>query len=149
MELEKEIKQKKFTSEFQKLWINIVYTSNWIQNSTAKLLKKYNLTEPQYNIMRILRGQAGNPISVLDVQSRMLDKMSNASRLIEKLRLKGLVERKENNEDRRQVDVSITQEGLDLLSKLDSLIKAEELKLRNITADEAKLMNKLLDKVRS
>ena len=149
MEIEQEIKQTKFTSDYQKAVINIMYTSNWMQNATAKLLKNYNLTEPQYNILRILRGQNGHPISVLDIQSRMLDKMSNASRLIEKLRLKEMVARKECSNDRRQVDVTITKAGLEVLTRLDSVIVQEEEKIKKLNTEEVNQLNKLLDKIRS
>jgi DNA-binding MarR family transcriptional regulator len=149
MEIEQEIKQTKFTSDYQKAVINLLYTSNWMQNATAKLLKNYNLTEPQYNILRILRGQNGHPISVLDIQSRMLDKMSNASRLIEKLRLKEMVVRKECSNDRRQVDVTINKAGLEILTRLDSVIVQEEEKIKKLNTEEVNQLNKLLDKIRS
>lgn len=148
MRLEDEIKQKQFKSELHKLVVNLIYTGNWIKDVNSQLLKPYGITSQQYNILRILRGQYPKPASVNMLIDRMLDKMSNASRLVEKLRQKGFVERKECPQDRRQADVVITQSGLDLLSKIDQEIEQVDDYMGNISEQEAKTVNELLDKLR-
>jgi DNA-binding MarR family transcriptional regulator len=148
MELEREIHQKKFKSEHHKAMINILYTANWVTYNQGKYMKKFGITPQQFNILRILRGQHPNAASVNLLIERMLDKNSNASRLVEKLRLKGLVDRKPCEADRRQVDVLISQKGLDLLKKLDKEFEKNEEYLQVITEEEARELNRILDKLR-
>lgn len=148
MKIEDEIKQSKFNDEYQKAVINILFTSSWINAVNNKFLKMYNLTSQQFNVLRILRGQSPNPISIQLLMNRMLDKMSNASRLVEKLRQKELVERKECNADRRKVDVVITDKGLQLLEKIDSRWEDFEKSFKNISTKEVKELNKILDNFR-
>ncbi len=146
--IEEVIKQKQFKSEYQKLVTNIFYTNSWLNLSLREVLKPYQLSMQQYNLLRILRGQHPKPVSVNLLIDRMLDKTSNASRLVEKLRLKDLVERKECGHDRRKVDILITQNGLDLLAELDQSITQFETKLMSLSEEEALLLNNLLDKLR-
>ena len=148
MKLEEEIKQKKFRSEYQKLIINILFTGNWIQASQNKLLKPKGISLQQFNILRILRGQFPEPATLGLIQERMLDKNSNASRLVDKLKLKKLVERKESKIDRRQVDILITQKGLDTLSELDVLITEHEKLISFLSEEEVKKINDSLDLLR-
>lgn len=149
MELEKEIVQTKFKNEFQKAMVNIVYTSSWLNSKHAKLLKPFGLTTQQYNILRILRGQYPNPATIRLLTERMLDKMSNASRLVEKLRVKGLVKRETCSDDRRQVRVVITDKGLELLKEIDESPKnLEKFDGTNITEQEAAELSRILDKLR-
>ena len=149
MKLEEEIVQSKFKNEFQKAMINILFTSNWISTKNACLLKPYGLTVQQYNILRILRGQYPKPATIRLLTERMLDKMSNASRLVEKLRVKGYVARETCSEDRRQVNVVITQQGLDLLKEIDGRLDSlEQDNYRTITQEEAKELSRILDKLR-
>ena len=149
MRLEDEIVQSKFGSEEQKAVINIIYTSNWLNAIHSGLMKPYGLTQPQFNILRILRGQHPNPATIRLLTERMLDKMSNASRLVEKLRQKGLVERITCPDDRRQVNVTITQNGLDLLSRIDVELRPRQSDiLVNISEEEAFELNRILDKIR-
>lgn len=148
MKLEEEIKQKKFSSEYQKLIINLIYTGHWVKHINSQFLKPYGLTIPQYNLLRILRGQYPNPASVNLLIDRMLDKMSNASRLVERLRKKGLVERRPSEHDRRQADVLITQKGLDLLAALDTKMEKLEDHFQTINKKEAQQLNDMLDKLR-
>ena len=148
MKLEDEIKQKKFRDQHHKLEVNLIYTGNWIKQENMLLLKKHKVTIQQFNILRILRGQYPNPASVNLLIDRMLDKMSNASRLVEKLRLKKLVERKECATDRRQADVVITTKGLELLQQIDAEMVTKDQKLFAISADEAQMVNDILDKLR-
>lgn len=148
MQLEEEIKQKQFRSEHHKAAVNIFYTFNWLSTFHSGLFKPYKITTQQYNILRILRGQYPNPASVNLLKERMLDKMSDASRLVERLRQKGFVTRKECAIDRRQVDVMITQRGLELLIKMDKLNPKADNFLSNLNEKEMKQLNELLDKLR-
>lgn len=148
MRLEEEIKQKRFKSEHQKLLINLIFTGNWVKNLHADVLKPYGITLQQYNVLRILRGQFPNPASINLLVERMLDKMSNASRLVEKLRAKGLVERKENNNDRRQADVIITPKGLNMLQEIEAPIEQLDKISSLVSLAEAKKVNDILDKLR-
>lgn len=148
MKIEDEIKQKAFKSEFQKAMINILFTSGWLEHKQTQFFKQWGISPQQYNVLRILRGQNNNPITVASIQDRMMDKMSNASRLVEKLKQKNLIERKECKADRRQVDIVITQKGLDLLSLIDSNMNDQEKMMKNISKEEAVELNRLLDKLR-
>ena len=150
MELEKEIKQnKKFKSEHHKMAVNIAYTANWLYSIHSCYLKKQGLTPEQFNILRILRGQYPQPATVNVLIDRMLNKMSNASRLVDKLVVKKLVDRRTCKEDRRAVDVLITKRGLEVLDELDKAEKDWLKPLGKLNAEEAKKMNQLLDKLRS
>jgi Transcriptional regulators len=148
MKLEEEIQQKKFINNRQKAVVNIIYTNNWLLSSQTSYLKKYNVTVQQYNILRILRGQFPNPATIKTIKDRMLDKMSDASRIVEKLRVKGLVERKICPNDRRNVDVVINKKGLNLLSELDKINIESDKQMTNLTDAELKQLNDLLDKLR-
>ena len=148
MEIGKEIKQEKFRNEHHKMLVNIIFTSSWLSSKHACRLKPYGISLQQYNILRILRGQHPKPVTINVLIDRMLDKNSNASRLVEKLRLKKLVERAVSVDDRRAVNVIITQKGLALLTELDKLEEVFLKELKCITAKEAELMSSLLDKLR-
>lgn len=148
MKIEEEIKQDKFHSEFQKLAINILFTSNWLNSNTTKTLKPFGISPQQYNVLRILKGQSPKAISVSNIMERMIDKMSNTSRLVEKLRQKELIERVICESDRRQVDVKITQKGLDLLGKVNKEMNAFKNITDNLSEQEARTINQLLDKMR-
>lgn len=148
MGLEEDIKQRKFKSPYQKAGINLAFTYSFMVNRNMRMMKKFGLTLPQFNILRILRGQYPKATTVNDLIDRMLDKSSNASRIVEKLRAKKLVERKVSEVDRRAVDVSITQAGLDLLSKIDKVEPELYFGEGNLTPEEAETLNYLLDKGR-
>lgn len=148
MKLEDAIKQEKFRNEHHKLVVNIIYTAHWIELNNTRLLKPFGISPQQFNILRILRGQLPNPASITLLQDRMMDKMSNASRLVEKLRNKGYVERTTTITDRRKCDVSITEFGLETLAKLDEMFDEQHKVYSNLTLDEAKIVNDLLDKLR-
>ncbi len=129
--------------------LNVYFTSSWFAVQTTRTLKPYKLTVQQYNVLRILRGQQNKPSSVGLIQERMLDKSSNASRLIDKLVLKKLVDRKTCPSDRRQMEIRITQKGLDILNELDSKLEANENGVSAIiSADDAQMVSDILDKVR-
>jgi DNA-binding MarR family transcriptional regulator len=149
MDIGTAIQQKKFKSEHEKLMINLLYTSGWVQANQVRFFKQYDLSPEQYNVLRILRGQHPNAASVSLVQERMLDKMSNASRLIDKLKSKDLISRTECPKDRRQVDVKITVAGLSLLKKIDEERGDIRAFTGGIKTSEAKILNTLLDKLRT
>ncbi len=149
MKLEDEIKQTKFRSEYHKLALNLTFTANWYDRRVTQKLKAYKLTPQQFNVLRILRGQYPNPATINLITERMLDKMSNASRLVDKLLAKGLVERQSCLNDRRQVDVIITKKGQELLSKIDEESKDWEDPMMALSKQEAKEMNDFLDRLRS
>ena len=138
--------QKKFKSEYHKLLVNIIFTGNWLNGEGIKFLKKFGISPQQYNLMRILRGRHPDSASITLLTERMLDKMSNASRLVEKLKKISLVERIECPNDRRKVEVTINEKGLELLKKIDDY--EYEKNFKNLSVTEAKLLNSLLDKFR-
>jgi DNA-binding MarR family transcriptional regulator len=147
MSLEKEINQSKFNTEHQKVMVNIIYTANWMNEQLKSFFDKGDITQQQFNILRILRG-AGEPISTLQIRQRMLDKMSDTSRIVDRLIIKGLVKKTVCPADKRLVDISITTKGKKTLEKLDSLQIEMETISFNLTDADAKTMNKLLDKMR-
>jgi DNA-binding MarR family transcriptional regulator len=149
MALADEIKQEKFTSEFQKMAVNILYTGSWLHTINASWLKPHGITPEQYNVMRILRGSHPTPLMLAEITSRMLDKSSNATRLVEKLRQKGLVKREICENNRRQVDIFITDKGLQTLKKIDSSEAEWLATLKNVSKAEAQELNRILDKLRS
>lgn len=148
MKLEEEIQQKKFKNDYQKLFINIAYTYNWLSYKNESHLKKADITIQQFNVLRILRGQYPNTCNLKLVKERMLDRMSDASRIVDKLKLKGLVERRECPNDRRNIDLLITKQGLDVLKSLDYIDEEAKKALKNLTLPEVKQLNDLLDKLR-
>lgn len=148
MSLEQDIQQEKFASEFEKAAVNILFTSSWLHNINASRLKPYEITPEQFNVLRILRGSHPKKMMLADVTSRMLDKNSNATRLVEKLRQKGLVSRDICENNRRQVDISITESGLTLLKKIDGEAASWLSTLKNISKSEAQELNRILDKLR-
>ena len=149
MKLEDEIKQKKFKSEFQKLALNIIFTGNWLNSNSIKTFKPFGISPQQYNVLRILKGQYPDAISVNCIAERMLDKNSNASRLVDKLKTKNLIKREVCEHDRRQVDIAITDNGIDLLKQMESISDFIDAKIKSsLTDDEAAQLNLFLDKIR-
>ena len=148
MKLEEEIKQKEFSNEFQKLAVNIIYTNGWLSNLHSKTFSKFDITATQYNILRILRGQHPKPASVNLLKERMLDNKCDASRLVERLRVKGLVEREISKDDRRRADVLISDAGLNLLKNIDEVAHEFNAAFKHINKEEAETLNTLLDKMR-
>ncbi|MFC4263094.1 MarR family winged helix-turn-helix transcriptional regulator [Ferruginibacter yonginensis] len=147
MSLEKDINQTKFRNEHQKMMINLIYTTNWMTEKLKAVFDKEDITSQQFNILRILRG-AGAPISTAQIRERMLDKMSDTSRIVDRLVTKGLVKKNVCTLDKRKVDVNITAKGKKLLEKIDVYeVKMDEV-TSSISEAEAKTINKLLDKLR-
>jgi DNA-binding MarR family transcriptional regulator len=148
MEIEKEIFSNKFENNHQKAIVNLIYTYGWITNLLKQQLNKYKITLQQYNILRILRGQHPNPATINMLKERLLDKMSDASRIVDRLEQKELVNRFINTKDRRAVDILITKKGLDLLLKLDVEMSSKNFLDENINSTEAGILSDLLDKMR-
>lgn len=149
MRLEEEIQQFKFRNQRQKVMINLFYTYNVLSSRVQEFLKSEHLTMQQFNILRILRGQHPNPITNTMVKERMLDKNSDVTRIIDRLIRDGLVSRVNCEADRRRVDITITQKGLDILSRLD--LKSDEMDRigSGLNEEESTIMNDMLDKLRS
>ena|SRR5436190_18773422 len=148
MAIEQDIKQERFESEFHKAAVNILFTSGWLYNANATRLKPHGITPEQYNVLRILRGSHPKPIMLAEITCRMIDKSSNATRLVEKLRQKGFAKRDVCKDNRRQVDISITAKGLALLGKVDEEADAWLMTLKSISKSEAQELNRILDKLR-
>ncbi|MFA5817808.1 MAG: MarR family transcriptional regulator [Bacteroidales bacterium] len=148
MKIEEEIKGR-FRNDYHKGMINLAYTVKQLSYEFLQFLKKHELTEPQYNILRVLRGnRQGRPASIGYIKDRMLDKSSDVSRIIDRLYEKGYIDRNENPDDRRQKDIAITKKGLELLDKMVDCEKKVDMLLENLTPDEVKELNRLLDKIR-
>lgn len=148
MAIDDEIKQTVWKSPYQKAVVNTMFTSRVIEEKSARRLKPFDLTTQQFNILRIIRGQKGQPASVKLLVERMLDKSSNASRLVDKLLEKGYVQRTTCPEDRRAVEVRLTESGRSLLESVDRIIDQEDAKLVGFSADDAIQLSALLDKLR-
>ena len=149
MSLEEDIRQNKFENEHEKVAVNILFTGSWLYNLNALRLKKHAITPEQYNVLRILRGSHPNTMMLAEITGRMIDKSSNATRLVEKLRQKGFVKREICENNRRQVDIIITDKGLSLLSKIDKQSGEWIGTLKGITKVEARELNRILDKLRA
>jgi len=148
MSIEKDISQSKFRNDHHKGIVNFIYTYNWMNEKMKVFFDKEKITSQQFNILRILRG-AGKPLSTLQIRQRMLDKMSDTSRIVDRLILKDLVKKNICPADKRLVDVSITDKGKKLLEKLDRYENEMDEIFGTLSAAEAKTLNSLLDKIRS
>lgn len=146
--IEDAIQQKEFKDPYNKAVVNLLFTHSYLVTSQNTLFKPHDLSPEQYNVLRILRGQNGVPTTVSSIQERMLNKMSNASRLVEKLKMKDLVRREECPTDRRQVDVLITEKGIELLKMLEKQVEEANQEIVRLTLEEANQLNDLLDKLR-
>lgn len=148
-ELEEILKTKASLSLPKKTVLNISFSSNWMKDVIASALKPFDISIEQFNVLRILRGQKGNPTNLQDIQDRMISKMSNTTRLVDKLILKNYVERFVCEKNRRKVEIFITEEGLSVLEKIDPIIESTESKLTsNLNETELENLNFLLTKIR-
>lgn len=147
MGIEKDINQPHFSTEYRKGIVNLTYTFNWMSERVKKILDGEDITSQQFNILRILRG-AGKPLSTLQIRQRMLDKMSDTSRIVDRLLIKGLVKKVTSSADKRMVDVSISDKGRKLLEKLDKADDKIDSILGKLSDQEIKTLNRLLDKIR-
>jgi DNA-binding MarR family transcriptional regulator len=149
MKLEEELKMQQFTDHFQRAYLNIIFTANWIEDRMQQDLKQYKLTAPQFNVLRILRGQKGKPISAFGIQERMIHRTSNVTRILEKLVEKGLVNRVNNAVNRRMIDVTLTEKGLTLINETDRLAQESYRLISGVLSEqEARKLGDWLDKIR-
>lgn len=148
MGIEQDIQQASFRNEFQKMGINLLFTANWLNEQIGKILSEEGVTQQQYNILRILRGSA-TPLSTLKIRERMLDKMSDTSRIVDRLIAKELVVKNTCEKDKRLVDITLSPKGLDLVDQLDQFNERIDALLKGINASEATTMNQILDKIRT
>ena len=149
MKLEHAIQQFDFTSEEHKLILNLIYTFNIFKENQKVFFKDYDITQQQYNVLRILRGRHPEPYTTSQIRERMLDKMSDASRIVDRLVKKKLVTRRTKREDKRLVDVVISEKGIDLLARMDKpLEKYMKETLAGLSTREMDQLNMLLDKLR-
>lgn len=147
MGLEDEIRSN-FRNVWHKAIVNISYTNYFISSQFQEIFKKYKVTRQQYNILRILREQHPKSANIWLIKERMLDKSSDVTRLVERVRMKKLIERRACRKDRRKMDVKITQSGLDLLAKIDTCEQQMDSVLSNLSGKEVRFLNDLLDKLR-
>jgi len=148
MGIEKDIKQVKFRSPHQKAAINLLYTMGWIRERTKAIFDAEGITSQQFNILRILRGTFPKPLSTLQIRERMLEKMSDTSRIVDRLIAKGLVKKLPCKNDRRLVDVIISDKGRKLLERLDTRQDEIDGVLGKLSENDAKILSDLLDKIR-
>ncbi len=149
MNLTDAIKQERFKTEIQKAVVNILYTSSWLNYQQSAVFKEFGLTMKQFNILRILKGQYPKTATVNLLIERMIDKSSNASRSVDKLVEKGLVQRKTCPEDRRRVDIIISDSGMKIVDQASKRLEQSEIFTESLTENEAQELNKLLDKLRT
>jgi len=147
MKIEDEIKGR-FRNEYHKGIINLIYTTNQLNHGFLRVVKAHGLSIQQYNVLRVLRGFKSQPSSIGFLKERMLDQSSDVSRLVDRLVIRGLVQRTESVDDRRQKDVVITPEGLDILAKMDHCEQQMDTLLNHLTEEEVIQLNQLLDKIR-
>jgi DNA-binding MarR family transcriptional regulator len=148
MKIEKEIQQNNFRSIQNKAMVNLLYTNGWILDKIKSFVKSEDITPQQYNILRILRG-AGSALSTLQIRERMLDKMSDTSRIVERMVSKNLVQKAVSEKDKRMVDVIITPQGSELLENLDRRNEELDAVVNHLSDEELETLNNLLDKLRN
>ncbi len=150
MKIEEVIKSNVALDDAKKVILNLMYAQNVIGDKFNELLKPYDVSAEQYNVLRILRGQKGAAVNMCDIQERMLAKNSNTTRLIDKLLIKDYVTREICPVNRRKMEILITAKGLSLLEELDAKVTAYEQNFAsNLTADELQYLNQLLEKYRT
>lgn len=147
MGISKEIQQTNFRSENHKAMVNVIFSSNWLIERIKIFLEREDITHQQYNILRILKGH-GTPLSTLQIRERMIDKMSDTSRIVERLLKKHLADKVVCTKDKRLVDVTITEKGMDVLARLDVNISEMDSLAAGLNMEEAQTLNELLDKMR-
>jgi DNA-binding MarR family transcriptional regulator len=148
MGIETDIQQSNFRNEYQKMGINLMYTAHWLNERIGRFLLQEDITQQQYNILRILRG-SDVPLSTLQIRERMLDKMSDTSRIVDRLIVKELVQKSACKADKRLVDIILTSKGLQLVERLDQFNDQIDAILKGVSESEATTLNQILDKLRS
>jgi DNA-binding MarR family transcriptional regulator len=147
--IDKDIHQNKFVDAKQKALINLLFSYGWVIEKIKNFLAQEDITHQQFNILRILRGSHPKPLSTLQIRERMLDKMSDTSRIVDRLVLKGLVKKEICPADKRLVDVTITEKGQDLLKKIDAAADINGQIMQNLSEEESEQLSTLLDKMRN
>lgn len=148
MKIREAIQQKKpFRNSHQMAMVNLIYTHNWVTDQLRQHLKPYGVTMKQYNVLRILKG-AEEPITTSTIRERLLDKMSDASRMVERMHQRGLVVRNTCPTDKRLVDVSLSAKGIDLLENIAHIEQKMDAIFKELSKEEAEVLSKLLDKLR-
>ena len=142
------VKQSKFSSNQAKAVLNVMYTANWLEDLVRRQLKPYGISHEQYNVLRILRGNHPDTYALQQIRERMLNRWSNASRLVEKLRKKEYVTRRQSKENRRKVEIKITDKGLDLLEQIDEEVPMDSLYREGLSSEEAQTLSENLDQMR-
>jgi len=148
MSIEKDINQFNFRNDYQRACVNLFYTHGWLMEKIKSILSAEDITPQQYNILRILRGNYPNPLSTLQIRDRMLDKMSDTSRIVDRLVAKGLVNKNTSLADKRLVDITISEAGLNLLDRLEEKNYEMDSIVGNLSMEEAVSLSTLLDKIR-
>ncbi|MEN9510952.1 MAG: hypothetical protein RLZZ370_771 [Bacteroidota bacterium] len=148
MKIEDEVQTKVFQNEFHKAQVNIIFSAWWLKNKMLPFLRKHGLSHEQFNVMRIIRGQKSNEVCVKDITARMLERSSNTTRIIDKLEAKGLVQRKQSPNDKRELHIVLTDSGSALLKKIDQEWITDDPVHIGLNAEEAGMLNNLLDKLR-
>lgn len=149
MRIEEVIKQKEFRSEAHKAMVNLIFTSSQILNRISEVTENYGITRQQYNVLRILRGKFPGAASVNEIKDRMLDRMSDCSRLVDRLAAKGFIQKSLCPTDKRSVDITISGEGLDLLDRMEPAVASVEGVFSNFTQSEVNRLNEMLDRLRN
>ena len=148
MDLENELKSN-FTSDYHKAYLNMLYTNYCIQQESKEYFNKYGITPQQFNVLRILRGSAPTTCSINDIKERIMDKSSDVSRIVTRLLSKDLISKKIKKEDKRVSELTLSEAGFKLLEKIDETISFFEGRMQKLSDEEVKLLNQLLDKLRS
>lgn len=150
MRVEEILKTQKPLPEKKKLVINMMLSSSFASTKVAEAMKPFDISVPQFNVLRILRGQQGKPANLSTVQDRMVNQMSNTTRLVDKLLEKKLVERSVCEENRRKIEIFITEKGMELLKEIDPVIETTENEIaNNLSPREIRQLNELLEKLRT
>ncbi len=147
--IEDEIQQATFRNELSKAGINLIFTGTWLKTHHSDFFKSFGITWPQHNILRILRGQRGNPASLTLLKERMVDRSSNVSKITEKLERKKLIDVRPSETDKRAMGITITPKGLELLERVEARVHEINDLLDHLSPSELMLLNVLLDKVRN
>jgi len=148
LKIEEEIKQTKFKSNVHKAVVNLMFTNNWFSNELRDVFKNHQLTNQQYNILRILRGKYPETLNPSEIKSVMIDKNPDLTRLCDRLCAMGLIDRCLDDDNRRKVNIKINERGLEILEKIDPEMEKFNLSLTNISEEEAVILSDLLDKMR-
>jgi DNA-binding MarR family transcriptional regulator len=148
MKIEDELQMSHFKSELQKAHLNVLFTASWLRSRLLPRFKAFGVSNEQFNVLRILRGQAPKSLCVRDIRDRMIDRNSNTTRIIDKLLEKEYVSKKTSQRDKREIEVYISEKGLALLKAIDEDFERDDPHLAGLSVSEAQLLNALLDKMR-